>query len=368
MHAKRRVEDLAQPVIAAALDDAGVRPDMVDELIMGNISGDGNLARLIGLLCGFRETSTAYVIDRACTSGLDAVLAGIRSIALGQSDIVVAGGAESLSTAPWRVARPRSAFQTPRFYSVVDGFANNGGDRDQLEAMEAFIGSRSISRKDQDCYALETIDRARSAYDGRRFVGEIVPMQVEPGEAIDEQLNRGAALGSLDLLDALVEPGGTITSGNVASLSDGAAFTVIVSEEMFGKLGSERGLELVASATVGGPMGNPGAALVGALEVLADKTSDVFPGDVDVFEINEASAGEILLVKDLFTLDGARINPSGGAIARGHAPGASGALLLARLFSSLVRDESMAMDMGVAALGGHGGQGIAALFKAVNSS
>ena len=365
MHGKRRLEVLAQPIISAALDDAGVGPERVNELVLGNVSGDGNPARLIGLASGLPDTSTAYTIDRQCASGLDAVLFGIRSITLGEADVVVAGGASSLSTAPWRVAKPRNIFQLPRFVSPADGISDGGDDLIHVEAMERLIESHSIKRSDLDCYALETIAKARAAYDARKFVGEIVPIRVEPGEAIDEGLDGCGSLGAMEDMEALLEIGGTITQCNAAALSDGAAFVVIVSDQVYKELGEPAGLKLIANAAVGAGMTNPGEALLRSLEALSAKCGTICPDKVGVFEINEATAGEILLIRDKLKIAGDLINPCGGAIARGHAPGASGAVLLARLFSSMVRGgQDNGLKYGVAALGARGGQGIAALFEA----
>ncbi len=365
LHGNRRLEALAQPVIEATLSDAGIEAKRVDELVLGNVSGDGNPARLIGLASGLPETSTAYTIDRQCASGLDAVLFGIRSVSVGEADVVVAGGASSLSTAPWRVAKPRNIFQLPRFLSPADGIADGGDDQVHIEAMERLIKSHSIQRSDLDCYALESITKARAAYDQRQFVGEIIPIRVEPGEAIDERLDGDTSIDAMEDMEALLETGGTITQGNAAALSDGAAFVVIVSAKVYEELGRPPGLKLVASARTGANMVDPGEALVKSLERLLEKTGDIFPDKVGVFEINEATAGEILLTRDKLNIPIDRINPCGGAIARGHAPGASGAVLLARLFSSMVRmREDRRVEYGVAALGARGGQGIAALFEA----
>ena len=143
---------------------------------------------------------------------------------------------------------------------------------------------------------------------------------------------------------------------------------MIVSEAVYNELGQPGGMKLVTSATVGAAMTNPGEALLKSLETLSAKSGDIFPEKIDVVEINEATAGEILLIRDKLNIAPERINPCGGAIARGHAPGASGAVLLARLFTSMVREgqaqgQGDGAKYGVAALGARGGQAVAALFE-----
>jgi len=118
LHRSRRLEDLTAPIVLAALQDAKLAPKVVEEIILGNTTAGGNPARMVGLAAGLRESVPALTVDRQCASGLDAILLAMRAVALGEADVIVAGGAESISTAPWRVAKPKNLFQTPRFIGL----------------------------------------------------------------------------------------------------------------------------------------------------------------------------------------------------------------------------------------------------------
>src|SRR5262245_46366962 len=186
LHRNRRVEDLTAPVIAAALADAHVGAEEVDEIVIGNASQGGNPARLIALAAGLPLTVPALTIDRQCGSGLDAILHAVRGIISGDADIVVAGGAESLSTAPWRIAKPKNVFQMPRFIGM-EPIADDIGDVTQpLAASEALARRFQISRAAQDAFAMKSHLRAETAREARRFVGEIVALRGNREEARDE--------------------------------------------------------------------------------------------------------------------------------------------------------------------------------------
>ena len=178
LHRCRRVETLAAPVLLAALADAGLDAEAVDQIILGNTTAGGNPARIVGLAAGLRDSVPALTVDRQCASGLDAILLAMRAVALGEANVVVAGGAESLSTAPWRVARPRSLFQTPRFMALEPEDAGNGEAPHSVAASEELARRLGIGRDRQDSYTLQSHLRAEQAMSERRFVGEIVPLRM----------------------------------------------------------------------------------------------------------------------------------------------------------------------------------------------
>ena len=352
-------------MVLAALADAGVAPDEVDELIVGNASEGGNPARLISLAAGLPETVAAHSIDRQCASGLDAIISGVRLVEAGDADVVVAGGAESLSTAPWRVAKPRSLYQLPHFLRVEPAGADPADDVLGFEGSELLPKRLGISRAKQDLVAMQSHIKAQTAREERRFVGEIVPLRGNAEEARDQSIGE-ADLEALEQMTPFAPPEGTLTPGNTSSLHDGAAFVVIVSARRWAAQGKPGALRLVSAAARGVPPGSDGEAPIAAMRKLYDRLNGFKRDDIGVFELSESSAAQEIALADLFNVDPARINPDGGAIARGHPLGAAGAVLVVRLFSDLVRTpRPKAGRYGVATLGAIGGLGLAALFEAV---
>jgi acetyl-CoA C-acetyltransferase len=363
LHRNRRIADLSGPVVLAALADAGVDPADVDELIVGNASEGGNPARLISLAAGLPETVASHSIDRQCASGLDAIIAAARLVQAGEANIVVAGGAESISTAPWRVAKPRSLYQLPHFMRVEPSTADVADEPFQVsEVLPRRLG---ISRAKQDAIALRSHLKADAARDARRFVGEIVPLRGNAEEARDQS----AASPELDDLEEMLPfapPDGTLTPGNTSSLHDGAAFVVVVSEKVWRARKKPPALKLVLAAALGVAPGEDGSAPIEAMRKLYSRLNGFKREDIGVFELSESSAAQEIALAELLDLDPAKINPDGGAIARGHPLGAAGAVLVVRLFSTLVRrPEQPPGRYGVATLGAIGGLGLAALFEAV---
>ena len=222
LHRVRRVEDLAAPVVEAALKEAGVGGDEVDELIVGNCTAGDNPARLIALASGLSVTAMATTVDQQCASGLEAILAAARRIAAGEASIVVAGGAEALSTAPWRIAKPRNLFQTPHFIrsDPFDGAAM--AEHVPHNSCEALAQRHEISRELQDTWTLASHAKAAKARDARRFVGEIVPLRSTPEEARDQSAGAPDPDELADL-EPICGDHGTLTTGNTSTLHDGAA-------------------------------------------------------------------------------------------------------------------------------------------------
>jgi acetyl-CoA C-acetyltransferase len=365
LHKNRRLADLAAPVVAAALEDAGISPSEVDELIVGNASEGGNPARLISLAAGLPEMAAAHSIDRQCASGLDAIVAACRLVQAGEADVVVAGGAESLSNAPWRVAKPRSLYQTPQFMRFDPlGAEAFGGDL-SMETAELLPKRLGISRERQDAVAMQSFVKADDARSSRRFVGEIVPLRANAEEARDQSAS-GPEMDDLEDMAPFVTPDGTLTPGNTSSLHDGAAFVVVVSEAAWRARGKPPALKLVSTAALGVSPGSDAEAPIEAMRKLYGRLNGFKRDEISVFELSENSAAQEIALAELLNIDPKRINPDGGAVARGHPLGASGAVLVVRLFSTLVRaPKSKSARYGVATLGAVGGLGIATLFEAV---
>lgn len=363
IHRQRRVEDLAAPLIGEVLKDAGMSPAQVDQLMLGSASGDANPARLVALAAGLPESTPAFTIDQQCASGLEAILTGVRTVVAGDADAVIAGGAEALSMAPWRIAKPRNVHQTPRF---IDPLASESAhdETGAIEIGDTLARTLKISRQQQDDYALRTHMRAGLAREAKRFLKEIVPLR-----AVAEE-NRDQSAVEPELQDLQEAPTlatkGTLTAVNTSALHDGAAMVAIVSEPVWEKLGKPPGLKLVASAAVGVAPAEAGSAAIVAMQRLAPKVKGLSTGSLNLVELSETSAIEAIAFRNALGLTDEALNPDGGAIARGHPLGAASAVLVVRLFTRMVRSRDVDRPkLGACATSARGGLGIAALFEAV---
>jgi acetyl-CoA C-acetyltransferase len=364
LHKGRRIEELCAPVVAAVLRDSGVKADRVDEVIVGNATQGGNPARLIALAAGLSDSVPAVTIDRQCGSGLDAILSAIRAITAGDAEVMVAGGAEAISTAPWRIAKPRTLYQLPRFTSFEPGPAEDGGVPPLVEATEAMASRLGISRAQQDAYALRTHLKAEAARTSKRFTAEIVPIRANPEEARDQSAVE-PDFKDLAQLAPYQQPDGTLTPGNTSAMHDGAAMTVVVSAKVWAALGKPRALRLVAQAIRGVSPDEEAFAPIEAVKTLNERMNGFKRSDIGIVEISESSAAQAIALAQSLELDEDLLNPDGGAVARGHPLGAAGAVLIARLFARMARAEEKRPKLGLAALGAQGGMGLAAMFEAV---
>lgn len=363
LHRSRRLGDLAGPVVAAALQDAKLKPSDVDLLIAGNTTEGGNPARLIALAGGLPDRVAAFTVDRQDASGLDAILLGVREVEAGAAEIVIAGGADAMSTAPWRLARPRLASGTPHVVAPESMALASRATPELLEQVEALARENGLTRAKLDAFAVETHTRLDAAYSARLMKSEIVPMKANADEARDETAT-GPSIDDFEDADPLIEPGGALTPLTTASLHDGASFAVIVSERVWTALGSPPALVRVASASRGMSPNHTSAAALRATEALIGSLPSNARPSAPIFELNESSAAEAIIFAKEFGIAPDRFNIHGGALARGHVPGASGAILVTRLFSDLIRFASDATPrQGIASIGASGGQGVAALFE-----
>lgn len=370
LHARRRIEDLAAPVVRAALGDCKINPAIVDGVIFGNATEISNPARLIALSSGLPETAAALTIDRQCASGLDAVIQACRMIGAGEADVIVAGGAESLSTAPWRVAKPKHLHQLPRFLGFEPVTSDPGGEPLLFEASERLAREAAITRLDQDKVALRSHLAALAARDAKRFVGEIVPMRNTTEEARDE-LVRDCTFEDLEQQVPYLGQGGMLTAGNTSPQADGAAVLIAISPRIWSELGEPKAMRLLTSVTIGVAPDQEAVAAIAATQRLCKRHNDLDLKEVEAIETSETSAAQLIAFARQFGVDPTKINTGGGAIARGHPFGAAGAVIVVRLFSTLVRAPAARPDpagprpLGLAALSAIGGLGAAALFQAV---
>ncbi|HEY0836695.1 MAG TPA: thiolase family protein [Azospirillum sp.] len=361
------VEDLAAPVIRAVLADAGLEPGEVDDVILGNAVGPGgNVARLSALAAGLPVQVPGVTVDRQCGSGLEAINQAARLIEAGAGEVYLAGGVESTSTAPWRIAKPASLFRTPRFYDRARMAPDAVGDPEMGVAAENVARAYHITRERQDLYALGSHRKAVAAQAAGRFAREIVPLDLPGGGTAerDECPRADTSAEKLARLKPAFVEGGTVTAGNACPVNDGAAVVAVVSERRFRRLGLTGGLLVVDSTAAGVDPGLLGTGPVPAVRRLLARNPGLRLDDVDLVEFNEAFAAQVLACLDTLGIAEEKVCVGGGALALGHPYGASGAILVTRLFAGMTAPNAAARR-GLATLGIGGGLGLATLVERI---
>ncbi|MDP3499427.1 MAG: thiolase family protein [Myxococcales bacterium] len=373
-----RPDDLAALVIRAVVERAKVDLASIEELYFGcaNQAGEDNrnVARMASLLAGLPQQVPAATVNRLCGSGLEALIQGARMIRLGEADVVIAGGVESMTRAPWSMPKPSEAFPGGK----LEGYDTSLGWRypnpklaamfplEQMgETAENVAEQWKISRADQDRFAVASHQKAVAAQTEGRFAAELVPVELpqKKGPAIvvsqDEQPRSDSTVEKLATLKAAFRDGGSVTAGNSSSLNDGASAVVLMSERAL--KGRQPLARFVSSATAGVDPRTMGIGPVPASQkALARAGWSV--GQLDLIELNEAFAAQSLACLRQLKLDEAIVNVNGGAIALGHPLGMSGARITATLLHAMnarnLRRGLATMCIGV-------GQGIAATFERV---
>jgi acetyl-CoA C-acetyltransferase len=364
LHRSRRIEDLAAPIATQALADAGLDAASVDMLLVGNTTAGSNPARVVALLAGLPDRTVALTIDRSTASGLEAVATAVSRIASGDAEVVIAGGAEAQSTAPWRLAKPRTLYHMPRFIGLAQSEHGDASEQAAIEAAEALAARLGIPRSRQDAFALASHIRAGLARDGRRLTKEIVALRKRPEESRDE-IPGEPDLDELGAIPAILGEG-SLTAGNTSLPADGAAFVVAVSERVHQQLGRPPALVLKALASIGVAPEADIEAPIEAGRALAARMGGLDFANLASVELGETSAVQAIAFQAAFGLEDQLLNADGGQVARGQPAGAASAVLVVRLFSRLVRDEAVeASARGAAVIGAAGGQGLAALFERV---
>jgi acetyl-CoA acyltransferase len=366
-----RPDDLAAVPLAAVLARTGVPAAEVDDVLLGCANQGGedsrNVARMAALLAGYPEAVPAVTVNRLCASGLEAVAQAARGIAARDGHVFVAGGVESMSRAPWAMARPERAyprgnvtlFDTALGWRWTNPRLEALGHTDSLgQTAENLAVEGKISRAAQDAFALDSHRKAVAAQEAGAFAAEIVPVDVKGGRvASDECPRRDTTLEKLGRLEPSFATGGTVTAGNSSPLNDGAAALLVVSDAYARAHGLTPLARIRASAVAGVPPRVMGIGPVPAARKALERARLAF-GDLGVVELNEAFAAQSLAVLAGWGLaaDDARVNPSGGAIALGHPLGCSGARILTTLIHGLRRTGE---HLGLAAMCIGVGQGIA---------
>ena len=354
--------DLAAPVLAALAGSPQVRAaGRVTEVVLGNCMGPGgDVARVAALQAGLGVDVPALTVDRQCASGLAAVVSAAAAVAQ-QPGVVLAGGVESASTAPWRFWPPVDGAEPVRYERAPFAPAAMG-DPDMGPANDRWAEACGVDRAAQDEYAARSHARAVAAQEEGRFDAELVPVD---GNGRDDRPRRGLTVERLARLRPAFRPDGSVTAGNSCGVNDGAAAVALVDAATHRRTGVP-GLRILATATAACDPEEPGRGLVPATRQALDRAALTLD-DLDVVELNEAFAGQVLACCAELGLDPRRVCPEGGALALGHPWGASGAVLLVRLFSQLVRDRGAHGQgrRGLAAIAAGGGQGVAVVVEAV---
>jgi 3-oxoadipyl-CoA thiolase len=364
-----RPDDLAALAVSAAVERAGVDPAEIEDVYLGaaNQAGEDNrnVARMAVLLAGLPESVAGVTVNRLCASGLSAVVSACHAVAAGDGDLMVAGGVESMSRAPFVTAKPETAF--PRgdrtMYDTTLGWRFPNPRLEELIPLESMgetgenVAERwSVSREDQDAFALRSQRRWAAAHEAGRLADEIVPV----GDvSVDEHPRPDTSAEKLSELEPAFRAGGSVTAGNSSGLNDGAAALVIASEEKARALGLEPLGAFVGSAVAGVDPRVMGIGPVPAVRKLLERTG-VAVDRLDLVELNEAFASQSLAVVRELGLDEEKVNVNGGAIALGHPLGMSGARLVVSLLHELRRRGGR---YGLATLCVGVGQGQAALFE-----
>jgi acetyl-CoA C-acetyltransferase len=352
---------LAAPVIAEAVKRASLSPNRIDEVILGNVlqAGVGQApARQAAILAGLPDTIAAFAVNKVCGSGLKAAMIAAQAIRAGDANVIVAGGMESMSNAPFLLPKVRQGYkygdQTTKDALIHDGLWCSFENWPMGEAAEHTAGKCGIGRADQDRFSAQSHQRAAAAWKAGAFHAEVLPI----GKITQDEGIRGESTPeSLAKLKPAFKPDGTVTAGNASQLSDGAAALVIASEP-----GDVKPLaRIVAYATSGVAPKDIFLAPVPAVHAVLAK-ANLKLSDIDLFELNEAFAAQMLACGRELGLDESRVNVNGGAIALGHPIGASGARILVTLVHTL---QARGLKRGLAAVCLGGGNAVAMLVETV---
>ncbi|WP_104128289.1 acetyl-CoA C-acyltransferase [Cryobacterium sp. Y57] len=370
-----RPDDLAALVLKETISRAGVDPELIEEIILGNANGAGeenrNVARMATLLAAFPDSIPGITVNRLCASGLSAIIMASHMVKSGAADIVVAGGVESMSRAPWVMAKPEKAFAKPgeifdtsigwRFINPV--FKSQDKTTFTMpETAEEVARVEGITREDADAFALRSHQRAIDAIDTGRLAPEIVGVETKKGLVdVDEGPRRDTSMETLSRLRPVVRPGGIVTAGNASSLNDGASAIIIASEAAIERLGLKARARILDGSSTGVAPEVMGLGPVSATRKVLARTG-LSVNDLGAVELNEAFATQSLGVIRRLRLDEEIVNRDGGAIATGHPLGSSGSRIVITLLGRMERENA---KIGLATLCVGVGQGTSMLIERV---
>jgi len=363
--------DLGGIVIKGLTEKLGIKPELIDEVVMGCVAMAAEntlISRLSALKGGLPVSSTALTVNRACASGLQALVTGAMEIDNGFADIIIAGGAESMNNIPYYLRKARYGYRMGHgvledglIVSLTDPLYNIHMGITAENIAEKF----NISRSEQDEYALLSQKRALQAISRGLFKDEIIPVTVKEGKDkerifdTDEYPRADTDIEKLAKLKPAFKEGGTVTPGNAAGINDGACALLLMNQEKAGKLNLKPKAKLIDAAAAGVPPELMGTGPVHAIRKLLAKTG-ISLNDVGLIELNEAFAAQALYCINELKLDLEKTNVNGSGISLGHPIGATGAILTLKIINEMIRRN---VRYGIVSLCIGGGQGMAALFE-----
>ncbi|MDL0401687.1 acetyl-CoA C-acyltransferase [Corynebacterium lehmanniae] len=351
-----RPDDLAALAIRAVVEESGVPPEAVDEVVFGNANGAGeenrNVARMAWLLTGYPDTVPGITVNRLCASGMSSIALAAALVESGQADIVVAGGVESMSRAPWVMRKPDKPFAKPgEVFDTAIGWrfvnptfaAQEKTTFSMPETAEEVARVKGITREEADAFAVRSQTLAAQAIEKGRFDSEIVPVETKDRKGnvtvvdTDEGPRPGTTMEVLARLTPVVANGQVVTAGNASSLNDGASAVMVASEAAVKQYGLAPRAKVVGSAAVGLKPEVMGLGPIPATQKILEITGWSID-DVDAFEVNEAFATQSLACVRELGLNLDKVNAWGGAIALGHPLGSSGSRITITLLNRLEQD------------------------------
>lgn len=365
---------LASKVMQELINRTGIETSAIDEVIFGQAkqsSDASNLARVAMLRAGIPDEIPAYTIHRQCGSGVQAVNSAAQQIQTGLGNIIIAGGAESMSTAPYYMRHARFGFTSGNGLLLDPNTESQPGSQPREEYGDLNMGitaenlaeKYSISREEQDEFAYRSQENAARAIKTGLFEKEIVPYEVKTRKSVQEfkvdEHPRETSLEKLAQLKAVFKENGTVTAGNASGRNDGASALLVMSEEEAKKRGYQPKARIIAQAAVGVRPDIMGIGPVNAT-LKALKQANLTLEDMDVIELNEAFAAQALACIKELNVDINKVNPNGGAIAMGHPIGATGAILMTKMLHQL---ERTGQKYGLVTLCIAGGMGIATIIE-----
>jgi len=366
--------DLGVAAAKACVERAGLRPDQIQQSIWGcarQAGGGPNVARQITYRAGAPETAPAFTVNQACGSGLQAIILATQQVILGRAEVVLAGGTESMSRVPYFAEGARWGMRMGHT-ELVDGMYRDGFS-DPLsgllmgETAENLARQYDISRHEQDEYALRSQQRAQAAIDSGRFDEEVAPLQIEKrkGEttsfARDEHPRAGTTMADLEKLAPVFSKDGTVTAGNSSGITDGAAAVMVLSEEALTESGAAAEARVIDYEVTGVGPDIMGIGPVPAIRSLLTRQKLALT-DIDLVELNEAFAAQVVACDRELKFDPERLNVNGGAIALGHPIGCTGVRITTTLLHEMKKRSAR---LGLATLCVSGGMGLALLLERV---
>lgn len=375
-----RPDDLMATAIKKTVEEAGLDPSTVDEVIIGNANGAGeenrNVARMSWLLAGFPDTVPGITVNRLCASGMSSIALATALVESGQADVVIAGGVESMSRAPWVMEKPNKPFAKPgQVFDTSIGwrFANpKFAEQEKMtysmpETAEEVANVFGISREDADAFAVRSQERALAAIEAGKFAREIVPIEVTDRKGnvtvvdTDEGPRPGTTMEVLAKLRPVTSLGDVTTAGNASSLNDGASCVIVASDEALKKHNLTARARVVANSARGVRPEIMGTGPIPATRDVLERAGWELDS-VDAIELNEAFASQSIACSRELGLDEDKVNAWGGAIALGHPLGSSGSRITLTLLNRLETD---GLSRGIATMCVGVGQGTAIAIERV---